>query len=93
MDLVHTGIDQYTKSSQWASVGYRLTMKMLFYAAILLAMICFCLIVLNAYDFMYRDDLPWKEGDFKAIMLRCIGGLIGFSLVAILMRHMVKANR
>ena len=71
---------------------YDPTMKMLYYSAILFAIICLSLAALNTYDFLYRDDLPWKEGDFKAVMLLCVGGVAVFSLIALLLRHAVKSQ-
>ena len=65
-------------------------MKMLYYSAILFAIICLSLVALNTYDFLYRDDLPWKEGDFEAVMLRCVGGVAVFFLIALLLRHAGK---
>jgi hypothetical protein len=65
-------------------------MKMLYHSAILLAIVCLSLAALNTYDFLYRDDLPWKEGDFRTVMLLCIGGVTVFSLIALLLRHAIK---
>jgi len=67
-------------------------MKMLYYSAILFAIICLSLAALNTYDFLYRDDLPWREGDFKAVMVLCIGGVTVFSLIALLFRYALKVK-
>lgn len=68
-------------------------MKMLSYSAATLAIVCLLLASFNAYDFLYRDDLPWKDGDFKAVMLRCIGGAIVFTLIALLIRNAFNFKR
>ncbi|MEH6739803.1 MAG: hypothetical protein V7695_14840 [Sulfitobacter sp.] len=73
-------------------LGYELTMKVLYCSAIFLAMVCLCFAFLNAYDFFFRSDLPWKEGDFRAVMLRCIGGAVLFAATAIFVRNMLKKN-
>jgi len=65
-------------------------MKTLYFSTILFAIICLSLAALNTYDFVYRDDLPWKEGDFKAVMLPLIGGATAFSLIALLLRQAIK---
>jgi hypothetical protein len=65
-------------------------MKMLSYSAALLAIVCLLLATLNAYDFLYREDLTWREGDFEAVMLCCIGGATVFSLIALSIRNAIK---
>lgn len=65
---------------------------MLYYSASLFAIFCLSLTVLNIYDFLYRNELPWKEGDFKAVTLLCVGGAAVFSLIALLLRYAVKNN-
>ena len=67
-------------------------MKLLYYSAILFAVMCLSLAALNTYDFLYRDDLPWKEGDFKSVMSLCVGGVAVFSLIALLLRHAAKTK-
>jgi ABC-type enterochelin transport system permease subunit len=67
-------------------------MKMLYFIAVLLAIVCLFLATLNFYDFLYRDDLPWKEGDLKAVMLLCVGGAAVFSFIALFLRSALKPN-
>jgi hypothetical protein len=63
-----------------------------YYSAILFALIFLSLAGLNTYDFLYRDDLPWREGDFKAVMLLCVGGFAVSSLIALLFRYAAKTK-
>lgn len=65
----------------------------MFCSAILLAIACLGLAALNAYDFLFRDDLPWKEGDFEAVMKLCLYGVTAFSLIATLLRQAIKSSR
>lgn len=46
----------------------------------------FFLIVLaiNIHDFLFDETLPWKEGDFRAVVLTCGAGFAGFAVAATL---------
>lgn len=52
----------------------------------------FFLIVLaiNIHDFLFDETLPWKEGDFRAVVLTCGAGFIVFAVGGALARHRSK---
>ena len=43
---------------------------------------------INIHDFLFDPSLPWREGDFAAVMLRLgIAGLVAATALFLLRRH------
>lgn len=47
----------------------------------------------NIYDYLYITDLPWREGDFKAIILNCVFGSAVFAIIGIGIWVWIRINR
>jgi hypothetical protein len=68
-------------------------MRPAFYISALLALVCLGLIGLNLYDFWYRPELPWREGDLRRVLTTCTAGAFIFSVASLIFYKQSKATR
>lgn len=50
-------------------------------------------IVQNIYDYLYVPELPWREGDFEAVILNFIFGAAVFAIIGIGIWVWIRINR
>ena len=68
-------------------------MRAAFYISALLAFVCLGLIGLNLYDFWYRPELPWREGDLCRVLATCMAGAFIFSVASLIFYKQSIASR
>jgi hypothetical protein len=57
-----------------------------------LALACLGLIGLNLYDFWYRPELPWREGNLRSVLTTCMFGALVFAAASMAFFKLSKAS-